>query len=336
MNSSSIKPKVLFLLSIDTEEEWDWSGEFPYENCSVSNTQNIPKFQAFCESLGIRPTYMVDYAIADDPKSVATLKPILQNQQCEIGAHLHPWCNPPLTGPITNAESHVVNLPIELTEQKLIALTEKLRHEFGQQPRSFRTGRWGINKPVMDLLEESGYTTDSSVYPYYSTEAYSCENAYDHPYWPDSENPLHPGSKRGIFELPITAGFNQPNFPLQNQWHQKLSQQPWSLIKPIGMLWHTRLLRKIYLSPELASATDMKALVKAALVAQPPIIHMFLHSSSLKPGCGQFIKTENDEARLYESISSVVEFLQQQAEVEFCTLSEATEKLTANINNPTH
>ena len=33
------KPDVLFILSIDTEEEWDWSGPFSKSNFSVDNIQ---------------------------------------------------------------------------------------------------------------------------------------------------------------------------------------------------------------------------------------------------------------------------------------------------------
>lgn len=42
------KPKILFVMTIDTEEEWDWGKGFPVEKHSVQNTRNIPKFQRFC------------------------------------------------------------------------------------------------------------------------------------------------------------------------------------------------------------------------------------------------------------------------------------------------
>ncbi len=54
------KQDVLFVLTIDTEEEWQWDEEFPQHNCSVGNVEKLPAFQTFCESLGIRPTYFVD------------------------------------------------------------------------------------------------------------------------------------------------------------------------------------------------------------------------------------------------------------------------------------
>ena len=68
------KPNVLFVLTIDTEEEWQWDSEFPQHDCSVKNVEKLPAFQAFCESLGIRPTYFVDYAVANDAQGSHTLR----------------------------------------------------------------------------------------------------------------------------------------------------------------------------------------------------------------------------------------------------------------------
>ena len=65
---------TLFVLTIDTEEEWHWDGAFPQHNCQVKNIQRIPEFQQFCESLGIRPTYFVDYAVADNQQAVDAIE----------------------------------------------------------------------------------------------------------------------------------------------------------------------------------------------------------------------------------------------------------------------
>ena len=120
------KQDVLFILSVDTEEEWQWDDEFPQNNCSVKNVEKLPEFQQFCESLGIRPTYFVDYAVANDQHGSAVLKGFAEKRVAEIGAHLHPWCNPPYFGKTTEAESHVINLPFEQVEQKLDALNAVL------------------------------------------------------------------------------------------------------------------------------------------------------------------------------------------------------------------
>ncbi|PTB98586.1 WalW protein, partial [Marinobacter sp. Z-F4-2] len=37
--------KVYFVLSVDTEEEWDWDGPFPNKVISVENVDHLPVFQ---------------------------------------------------------------------------------------------------------------------------------------------------------------------------------------------------------------------------------------------------------------------------------------------------
>ena len=142
-------PDVIFILSVDTEEEWDWSGEFPQESFSVSNVKQIPRLQAFCDRLGIRPTYFTDYAVAESPDAIEILKAIVENNTCEIGAHLHPWCNPPFHGITNERESHIVNLPVSQVEEKLDKLIELLNRNFGVMPNAFRSGRWGINGEIL-------------------------------------------------------------------------------------------------------------------------------------------------------------------------------------------
>lgn len=320
MPSVSPPESIRFLLSIDTEEEWDWNGPYPQDNCSVENIDYLPAcHEALC-SLGVRPTYFVDYAVADNSKSADVLRNLVAQGNCEIGAHLHPWCNPPYVGVTGDFESHVVNLPIDLVEQKLDRLTATIRSKLGVQATSFRTGRWGINKAIMDLLEKKGYLVDSSVYPLYSNSYFSCDDANETPYWPDSEHLLNPGVQRQIYEVPITAGFNRTNFKFWNKLHKRLSRQPWKTLRLVGALWHMNALRKLYLSPELATEQDMIKLVDTAIAQGHRDIHMFFHSSSLLPGASCFKK--QDQTDIVGGVTAVVEHLKRSYNVEFCTVSE--------------
>jgi len=326
--SSLRSGKVYFVLSVDTEEEWDWSGSFPQHKFSVKNSANIPKFQAFCDQLGIKPTYFVDYAIANDPESVKRLKEPLDKGNCEIGGHLHPWCNPPVDEDVSNTDnSHAINLPIDLVAQKLENLNLKLEEAFGEKPRSFRSGRWGTNGTVLKLLVENGYTIDSSIHPYYADVPFSYHDAPDVPFWPDYEECTVPGEQREIYELPVTAGYNRPNFPFWNRLHLALSKPPLSRLRLVGVLWKLGLMRKIQLSPELADADNMIALCRAALASDHRVIHMYFHSSSLLPGVAPYVKNEADEEEFYAKIEAVFRFLQENTDVHCCTLEEATKRI---------
>ena len=327
------KRKILFLLSVDTEEEFDWSGQFPQHDCAVENIQCLPKFQSYCDSIGIRPTYLVDYPVATTPESARVLRQIADSSNAEIGAHLHPWCNPPYEGPNNERASHVVNLPRVLIEKKIAHLIQAIEDHIGVSPKVFRTGRWGINSSVLAAVADAGFDVDSSIYPFYENEFFSCLLANHKPYWPSFDNPDIPGSQRKIFEIPVTAGFNRPNFRFWSKVHSILSKRSLKMFRPIGIAWQTNTLRKLYLSPELSSAADLVTLVDAALSENQSVIHMFLHSSTLLPGKNVFTKTEEDKDTIYKRISAVVEHLKSKTEIEFMTISDAKTALNDDIKH---
>lgn len=321
------KQSILFVLSVDTEEEFEWGQEFPQQNCSVENIYQIPKFQDFCENLGARPTYLVDYPVASNLESSGILKRIAQIGRAEIGAHLHPWCTPPFEGPNTERESHVVNLPSGLVEKKLDNLMATIEGNIGVIPTVFRTGRWGIDSKVLSIILDKGFLVDSSVYPFYANDYFSCLEAVEVPYWPDLNDPNCAGTQRNIYELPVTAGFNRPGFQKWGRIHQGLASPVFKMLHPIGVAWRTGFLKKIYLSPELSDTKSMLQLVQAAILSGHPVIHMFLHSSSLLPGKNQYVLNEDDTDNLYSRIRKVIEGLQAMVDVRFCTITEAVELL---------
>ena len=330
------KQDVLFILTVDTEEEWQWDDEFPQDNCSVKNVEKLPEFQKFCESLGIRPTYFVDYAVANDQHGSAILKEFAEKRVAEIGAHLHPWCNPPYFGKTTEAESHVINLPFEQVEQKLDALNAIIVNKLGVKPVSFRSGRWGINAKTLRLLASRGYTVDSSVYPFYKNDFFSCLGAPETPYWPSFSNALSHGEQRVIMEIPVTAGFNVRNFSIGDSIHNTLSKAPFTWFRSIGLLWQTGLLKKLYLSPELTDDKDMLSLVHTCMSRKSPVIHMYLHSSTLLDGITGLMNVDNAFSIICDRISNVINELQEVYNVRFCTISEARTLLSnkALLSNP--
>lgn len=327
------KPEVLFILSVDTEEEWDWSGPFPENNFSVDNIQKLPEFQAFCEDLNIRPTYFIDYAVADNLDAVCALKAISGDNQCEIGAHLHPWCNPPYFGESGEKESHVINLPMTQVEEKLDALIEIINTRFGVIPNSFRTGRWGINGDILQLLVKKGFQVDSSMYPFYRNDYFNNENVKLEPYWPDYSNPSRPGPQRNIVELPVTVGFNRSNYATMLKIYNLVSSPLFSALRLVGILWHTHLLRKLYLSPESTTGNEMKPLIRSSLHNDNPVIHMYLHSSSLIDRAREFKHQQYTYDMICENIKQAVAYTRQKANIRFCTISEAATILKQRENS---
>jgi hypothetical protein len=328
MSIMGSKPPIIFVLTIDTEEEWDWSGPFPQKVANVKNIDKLPIFNNICENLGIRPTYFVDYAVSDNKSAVEKMLTFTTKGNCEIGAHLHPWCNPPYFGEVGEAESHVVNLPVEQVSQKLDALMESIETGFGVKAKAFRTGRWGINKNVMELLVKSGINLDSSVYPFYQNEYFSCVGSPTLPYWPDLNAPLELGNQQTIYELPVTVGFNRTNFEFANTVHTVFAKPPLSWTRFNGLAWHAHLLRKIYLCPELSTPKDMLTLCEKVIDKGYPVLHMYMHSSSLLDNQkGLLGSDQNPFDFISDAVTKVVTQLKSKYDIEFCTISEAADKL---------
>ncbi|MGS2721735.1 polysaccharide deacetylase family protein [Paraglaciecola aestuariivivens] len=328
MSKAADKPAILFVLTIDTEEEWDWSGPFPQQVAEVDNIAKLPAFHQLCANLGIKPTYFIDFAVANNPQAVAHMRSFTDQGQCEVGAHLHPWCNPPYFGEVGEAESHVINLPVEQVEQKLQALVTQIENSFAVKPKSFRTGRWGIDSKVMQLLIKSGINVDSSVYPFYANEYFHCNGAPTLPYWPDLNNPLQAGSQNDIYEFPVTVGFNQGNFNLANKIHTAFAKPPLSYTRFNGFAWHTKLIRKTYLCPELSAPSDMLTLCHNVIEKGYPVLHMYMHSSSLFDNQEGLLGCQkNPFDFISDAVSQVVTELKQHYTIEFCTISQAADLL---------
>src|SRR5262245_33737628 len=96
---------------VDTEEEFDWGAPYERANTSVTAMRHIARCQRIFDRFGIKPIYVVDYPVASQPDGYLPLLEILRDNRCDIGAHLHPWVNPPYDEPLSVRNSFTMNLP---------------------------------------------------------------------------------------------------------------------------------------------------------------------------------------------------------------------------------
>ena len=153
------------LVVIDTEEEFDWSAGYSRANTAVSSMRHLERIQRIFDEYGILPTYVIDYPVASQPDGYRILQHIHADKRCVIGAHLHPWVNPPFQEPVNTRNSFPGNLPRELERDKLRALGEVIGDKFGAPPVIYKAGRYGIGPNTEGILEELGYEADLSVCP---------------------------------------------------------------------------------------------------------------------------------------------------------------------------
>lgn len=321
----------LFLLTIDTEEEWNWDSDLPRPPFSTKNIEEVPEFQRFCSDLSIIPTYFVDYAVVNNVEHAEILAEYFKNGQCDIGAHLHPWANPPIEETICDHNSHAINLDLDLFRQKITKLTERLSETFGAHPYSYRAGRWGINAAHMSVLASLGYRVDSSVRPFYFDTSFSYVHAITRPYWPSLSDILKSDeSQTGILEVPVTSGYNRKYFELCEKIHTHLASHPLNKARLIGMLWRTGIMRKITVTPEGYKSHDIKRCIDMAIARGDQVINMFIHSSDLLPGCTSYVRTKKEKDAFMMCIRDCVEHIRLKHNAEFTTMREIRKQLTGS------
>ena len=86
-----------FIVTVDTEEEGLWGGRYPRTGHTVENVRGVVRFQTLCDQYGVRPTYLIDAPVLENEAAAGLLRGLKDNGVAEIGAHMHPWCTPPLS-----------------------------------------------------------------------------------------------------------------------------------------------------------------------------------------------------------------------------------------------
>ena len=153
----------LLMVLIDTEEEFDWSRPLGRENTGTTTIAAQQRAHRVFERYGIRPIYTIDYPVAET--GFAPLRELHQDGLCDIGAHLHPWVNPPHDEKVNNANSYPGNLAPELERAKLSRLTDLIGQRFELRPTVYKAGRYGVGHATAEALEQLGYEIDASVVP---------------------------------------------------------------------------------------------------------------------------------------------------------------------------
>ncbi|RMD49373.1 MAG: hypothetical protein D6830_05015 [Ignavibacteria bacterium] len=315
---------VNFLITIDTEEEGLWGGNYlRHQDCTVENIQYLPAFQNFCNELGLKPTYLIDYPVAVNPKAQSILKSLLAQGNCEVGTHLHPWCNPPYEEEINYQNSYVSNLPEELQYKKLKILTEAIEENIGVKPISYRAGKYGFAANTIPILERLGYRIDTSIVPLRNNR-----RQYEPTFGLVSLNPYflayHNIEKKGdskILEVPITVDFTR-SLP-------KSLKKLYPVLPDMGIRRLLRLVGNIelvWLRPSYASLEDMKKMVDTVLQNGTKVLNMMFHSSELMPGASPYNKTKEDVQNFLNKIRDVFLHARLRKQVQPITLSEIVQR----------
>jgi len=316
------RPDLNLIVTVDVEED-NWGYEC--SKATVENIKMILRMQNLLDRYSIKPTYLVSYQVASCDWAVAILAKIRSENKCEIGTHLHPWNTPPLVEDINERNSMLKNLPYELQESKLRTVTGKLIDVFGERPRSFRAGRWGLGPETVKALVACDYLVDSSVTPTISWKLDGDGPEYPEvqmaPYWLSSDGHECPNMDGAILEVPATIGFNRWPFGLCQKVYPLLQKDWLRFLKLPGIMHRTGLLRKIWLSPEVSPADDMITLSRIMIQNGMHFLNLNFHSTTLLPGCSPFVENTEDLDLFYLSIEKLLGYLTSAANLRSLTLS---------------
>ena len=284
------------LLTVDTEEEFDWTGPFRREGYGLSHVEAIPRFQAFCEGLGAHPVYLVDWPIVQDTRAVEIIGDAVQRGTAEVGIQLHPWVNPPFDEELSVHNSFAGNLPPALAEAKFMALRDAIEAAFGSAPLIYRAGRYGLGPHTAALLKRAGIRVDTSVRPLFDYSPLGGPDYSNHPlapYWADAE--------RSLLELPLTSTYCGPLRPLGAFIHRAQRHVP-TFFSGFSRF---RLLERIALTPEGVSREEALRGIDIVLGKGLPLLVLSLHSPTLAAGHTAYARDPAGVERLYEWFAAV-------------------------------
>jgi hypothetical protein len=294
------------VITIDTEED-DW-GVFRRTGHRCVNIERIPFLQEVFDRYAVKPTYLVTYPVATDPKAVSVLGGLLDKGKCEIGSHCHPWNTPPFEEKTGVFTSMLCNLPQDLQYRKLEALHAAIFKSFGTEPRSFRAGRWGFGKSVAENLLKLDYCVDSSVLPLCDWSLYHGPD-----YTKQTAEPylIRGHGRKCLVEVPATMGFAQRRFRLCRRIITACRAYYLQGLHIPGLLKRLGLITPVSLSPEESDGGHMARLSRACAANGYKCLNMWLHSTSLLPGLSPFVP---DEAACGRLLSRISRFLDHAAE----------------------
>lgn len=288
-----------FVITVDTEEEFDWSAPFSRDLHGTTHMSDIPRFQSLCDDHGALPCYLVDYPITQDENAAALLGGYAAEGRAEIGVQLHPWVNPPFIEDVSVNNSYACNLPPALERQKLTILYNAIVQSIGVRPDAYRAGRYGAGPETPSILADLGITIDSSVRSRFNYLSYGGPDYSTYPvkpYWL---------IENALLELPLTTVFSGS---LRKAGDEIFSRWFASDIAR-SILARSNMLERIALTPEGIPIDKALQAIDLALDEGIPVINLSFHSPSLTPGHTPYVRNSADLEHFYAWWTAILRHL---------------------------
>ncbi len=243
-----------------------------------------------------KPTYLLSAEIMREERSLAALRALAD--EAELGTHLHgEFVEPGAHEPDVTAAFQRDYAP-EVERAKLTRLTETFKDAFGRAPRSFRAGRFGIGPASLGILEDLGYTVESSVTPFLDwsekgAHGLSFHGAPTQPYHPDYTAPGRVGTG-ALWEVPVTI---RPR-PLLGR------------IPGIGPRLEPRWLRPTWGSARSLAALCEEEIAEARRVdpRRPVVLNAMFHNVEIVPAMSPYADDEAGAQKILGRLDALLAF----------------------------
>ena len=276
------------LVGIDTEGDNQWSAEARMHQ-RFENIYALPRLHALFARHGVRPTYVITYPVAKDPRSAEVLRGLREGRDCEIGAHHHAWETPPCTDEDVRRHPYASTLPRAQFEAQLQELTTAIRDAVGEAPVSYRSGRFGFSADHVTALEQLGYTVESSVAPLFSESHKGGPEFVEAPltpYFLAYDSATRAGCSQ-LLEVPVSAALDRA-LPRRLQYAYARAPKPYQTRRALRALG---LVRMRWLRPSYSSLADMIGLAKDLARWNEPVLNLLFHSSEAIVGGSPYNRT---------------------------------------------
>lgn len=276
-----------FWVTIDTEEDFDWSAPFARTGFRLDSVPALAECQGFFERAGVAPIYLVDWPIVQDDRAVDILGRAQRAGHCDVGAQLHPWVTPPHDEDVSERNSYTGNLPPDLQRAKMTALRDGITRRFGVAPTVYRAGRYGLGPDTATMLAELGFRCDTSVragFDYRKGHGPDYRSAPLRPWWVET-------GQGAVLELPVTTVFGGFLGAAGQGLYHRIARNGMHAGAALARLG---LVERIALTPEGIPAERACRAIDIALDQGLPILNFSFHSPSLRPGNTPYVRTDSD------------------------------------------
>ena len=294
------RPRLIVV--IDTEEEGGWGGSYSRDRTEVKAMRESVLAQRIFNEFGVKPHWVIDYPVASQPEGYEPLRQFLAEGTCEVGAHIHPWVNPPYDEQVSKYTSFAGNLAYRLERAKIAELARVIEQNLGVRPRVFKAGRYGAGPNTPEILRELGFEVDLSGDPGFN---YAHEGGPDYRFM--TADTYWIGADRQLLGIPCTGGYLGRFHKLVSLYDfarkplmQKLKLQ--AIMTRLGIIDRQRL------SPETYTSAEHRQLTKCLWERGVRVFCLSFHSPTLMVGGSPYVRSEADLKAFLGSIRRYLEF----------------------------